>query len=327
MRYYDITITPPKSAQPVKRWTSHPNGISAPPDPGALQVEFDMFVYPQATPMGGSSVTVEGVRLDDLQQSAYFAGMYLTVKGGMGAGLPLANPAQAGLLFAGQIYQSFGNWIGTDMQIDLVPTADTYSNDLPGNIVFSASAGLPLSGPITSCLSVAYPGIPVNISISPNIAFNHTESSAYATLSQFSRYLNSVTAGMLGSDYPGIDIVFQGNQFFVFDGTQAASKVNVAFTDLIGQPSWITVNTLQFRTVMRADIAVGSIVNLPPGMQSQPGIVQTAQSAVPAGLKYQTSFQGEFLIRAVRHVGSYRQPDGNAWVSIFNATPANAGAA
>jgi hypothetical protein len=35
----------------------------------------------------------------------------------------------------------------------------------------------------------------------------------------------------------------------------------------------------------------------------------------------QVSFQGKFQIATVRHVGNFRQPTGDAWVTVFEAAP------
>jgi hypothetical protein len=51
----------------------------------------------------------------------------------------------------------------------------------------------------------------------------------------------------------------------VFDKTYQPSSIAIQFTDLIGQPTWIEPNTMQVKTVMRADLQVGSIITMPQG--------------------------------------------------------------
>ncbi len=321
MRYYDIALTPQGASAPVKRWTSHPNGIYQPPDPGALNIEFDMLIYREATPMGASSITVEGIRLQDLMAATDFAGMQFTMQGGMGIGLPLANPRQAGLLLAGEVFQSFGNWIGTEMNVSFFPMADAHSNDNPANINFMWMANSSFDSAITVALAAAYPGVPVTVNVSPLLTINHDEAHSAQDIGQLASYLSSLTQGLLGPDYPGVDIVYQGGGIFVYDGTQLSVPITIQFNDLVGQPTWISANLIQIRTVLRADIKVGALIALPLGSPSLPGFVQTTFPSYPSSIKYSAAFTGNFLIQSVRHVGNYRMPDGNAWVSIFNAVP------
>ena len=102
-RFYSLTITPQGSTTPFRTYTSHPNNIY---DPAALNIEYDALVGPYGTPNGASTVTVYGIPLQDLTQAQQFAGMTLELKAGMRAGLPLVNPAQAGTILKGTIFQS-----------------------------------------------------------------------------------------------------------------------------------------------------------------------------------------------------------------------------
>ena len=321
MRYYDIALTPSGSSSPVKRWTSHPNGIYQPPDPGALNVEFDMLVYLEATPMGGSSFTIEGIEFQDLMAATDFAGMQIAVHGGMGVGLPLANPKQAGLLLAGEVFQSFSKWTGTEINVSFFPIADAHSNDNPANINFIWPASSSFESAIIVALAASYPGVPVKVNVSPSLMINHDEAHSAQDIGQLARYLSSLTQGLLGPNYPGVDIVYQGGAIFVYDGTQASVPITIQFNDLVGQPTWISANQIQIRTVLRADIVVGALIALPLGSPSLPGFVQTTFPSYPSTIKYSLAFTGNFIVQSVRHVGNYRMPDGNAWVSIFNAVP------
>ena len=112
MRFYDLSIVSIATGKVVRQWQSHPQGISAPQDPGALNVEFDLIVSPQAIaqgdPAGGgdygnSFIRVWGIPLQDISQAANLSAptsapgpTYKAVlKGGMAKGLPLANPQPA----------------------------------------------------------------------------------------------------------------------------------------------------------------------------------------------------------------------------------------
>jgi hypothetical protein len=326
-RFYNLTIVKPDAKvgdQPYRRWTSNPG--SGTYDPGALDVEFDTIVAPFSQPTGGSPIRVYGIALDDLLQAEQFAGtapgngMILTLYGGMSAGLPLANPKQSGLLFQGQIVQSYGNWLGTEMTLDFVIKPSAYTPESPGNIVLVWRAGQTLQSALASTLSIAYPGVKQNFSISDQLLLNHDEVGPYSTLESLSQTIMRITQGQIVSDdYFGVAIVYQGGQLYIFDRTIAPpSPTQIAFNDLIGQPTWIDVNTMQMTTVLRSDLVVGSGIMMPKIQEGAPSVVQTTAASFPNSLKYKSAFQGPFQVTQVRHTGRLRAPDAQSWVSVFN---------
>ena len=339
-RYYDIVVTPqPKastaapapavgsvvngltviasttvnaSPQPFRRWTSHPNGSY---DPGALLVEFDFFSFLSADSQGLSTVTIHGVSLQDLLQAQQFAGMQISVKGGMMAGLPLADPKQAGTILQGTIFQSFGNWVGTEMTLDLVVNFSSYTYSNPGQIVLNWPANTSLKAALTSCLNVAYPTLPNKVLIGDFYTLAHDTLAFYPTIAQLASHIRSITATI---QPPGVDITIQPDKtILAFDGTQnSGTPIPIAFDDLIGQPTWIDVNTISIMTVMRGDIQVGNVLSLPQGLGA-PGSVQTTAASQPSLLKYRTAFTGNFLVQSVRQIGNFRDPNGASWSTVF----------
>lgn len=324
MRYYEITLTPSSASlaasggvsQQGRVWSSYPNDKI---DPGALNVQLDLLASVFAVPMGNSTISIDGVALSDLLQAQQFAGMGITVKGGMQNGLPLANPAQAGVLLQGEIYQSFGNWVGTEQNLNFVIVPATFTFAKAGNFVVNWQPGQTLADALAATLNAAYPGYPRTMNIR-TYTTNAPKVGHYHTLTQLARWIKSVTTGPTSS---GVDIALNRNTLLITDGSVKGSAVQIAFTDLVGQPKWIDQNTMQFSTVMRADIQVGASVKMPVGLQNAPGIVQTAAAALPSSLKYKTSFQGAFVVQSVRHVGNFREADGTQWVTIFQAVPQN----
>lgn len=326
-RYYEITLTPTAAslsasggvAQQGRVFTSYPNGKN---DPGALNVQLDLLSSTFAVPMGNSTISIDGIALADILEAQQFAGMQIVVKGGMQAGLPLANPSQAGVLLRGQIFQSFGNWVATDMNLNFVIVPSTYTFANPGNFVLNWKPGQSLADALAATLNAAYPGVARIMNIRDYVT-NAPKVAYYHTLPQFARWLKSATKSKTSS---GVDIAILNNgQIFVSDGSVKGTAVQLAFTDLVGQPKWVDQNQMQFSTVMRADIQVGSYVLMPVGLQNAPGIVQTAAASLPSSLKYKTSFQGQFVIQSVRHIGNFREPDGTQWVTIYQAAPQNVG--
>lgn len=322
-RYYEITVFPPAtSSLPVETWTSYPGGKN---DPGALNVQIDLLSGQYANPVGNSTVVIDGIPLNDLFQATQYAGMDITIKGGMQAGLPLANPTQNGLLLKGQVFQSWGNWQGTDMSISFSINPSQYTFPNPGNFVFNWAPGQSLAAALANTLNVAYPGLARIINIGSQYATSGgVHSTHYAhTLSQIAQYIKKLTQT---SSAPGVDVaMLPDGTLFVSDGSVKTTAVQIAFTDLIGQPKWVDQNLLQFTTVMRADVQIGTYIRMPAGLTNSPGLIGTTAESLPGGQnlgpQYKTAFQGIFTIRGVRHVGNFRDPDGASWATIYQATP------
>jgi hypothetical protein len=311
-------------------YTSFVNGQTL---TSALDVELDISVSAFSLPgESGAWFQIKGISLQEIAQANNLgpvmsggqisAAYNIEVYGGMQAGLPLANPSQSGLLVRGQIIQCFGNWIGTDMTLDffIVPnfgSTTAGSSVQPANLVLHWPAGMPLGTAIKNTLSTAYPNASPTptIQVSGNLVQQQDGSGVYGDLSQLSEYARQVSRSIVGGNYLGVAIVPQGNSFLVTDGSSTNNNVTqVQFQDLIGQPTWIAPNTIQLKTVMRADIQPASQIKLPPVLTT---ITPQSQS------QYRSSsvFQGNFFVSSVRHIGHFRQPTADAWVTVINASP------
>ena len=311
-RYYNIIIGNGLT------FCSQVNGAD---DPGALLVEMDIPVAMQHMPEAdaGAYCKIWGVPLSLISQTANFTGQSIQIFGGMSDGLPLDNPSQQGLLVQGQIFPALGNWIGVDLTIDFFIKPAVGSSTQPtGNapVVHQHLAGSPMSGAIQSSLSAAFPWATPMINISPNLVQAFDETGISQTLSQYAKtvYERSLSI-MNSSSYPGVQMAVNGNTINVFDGTQQQSGPTINFTDLVGQPTWIGPGTIQFKTVMRGDINIGDTVTLPPSLAT----------TSTAGFNYSNSqttslvFSGQVTIQKMRHVGNFRQPRWESWVTTFDA--------
>ena len=312
MRYYELSLTPQGATKPSRVWTSHPNNII---DPGALQIEYDVLVGPYGTPTGASTITLRGIALQDLTQPQQFAGMSLELKSGMRAGLPLVNPAQAGTILKGQVFQAFGNWEGVNQTLDFVVLPGTYTLDNPGNFVLNWRAGTSLPDALLQTLDVAYPDAPITMNISSDLVQNHDEIGVYDTLDQLAQVVGDITDGVFDNR---VTIGIQAGKIVVYDTNYAPGPIQLVFTDFVGQPTWINVNTIQLKLVVRADLQMGAIVRMPEGLQNLPGFVTTTQTAYPSSIKYQTTFQNNFIVQELRQIGNFRAPDASQWVTIVN---------
>ncbi len=319
MRYYDIAVTKPGGGGNVIHFTSHPRGNSQSPDPGALQVEMDVFQLPYGVADANSWIKIWGVSLDTISQSKNLTLMNCVVKGGMGKGLPLARPDQANVLAAGQIIQSFGNWVGTDMTLDLILQPGLVSEKKvqePRDLTYNQPAGKPMKDALSQTLKTGYPNLKLHMGISDDLVLPNDEVGYHSRTAPFAQYINNLSRKIKGAqNYPGVSITILGDTIFVQDGTQQQDVKAISFFDLVGQPTWIGALTLQVTCVMRGDIKVNSYISLP----STPVTTTPAAGAGLSLQKKQTpTFNGKFMVNKIRHVGNYKQPDGRAWVTILD---------
>lgn len=311
MRYYNIVIKHPTTGATLKQWSSMNGGYT---DPGAHLVEFEIYSSFFATPTGSvdSSIKVWGPSIQELFDANY-NGASIDVYAGMSKGLPLANPAQQGALIKdGTIWQQYSNWIGTDMTIDFIVKALA-----PGNLSFHWKAGTPLAQAIAATLSAAYPKMKQQINISPNLKLAHDEYGYYDTMAEFAGMLQSITVNLFGVTYRGVQVTLRDGAISVTDGTTPQQPVQLAFTDLVGQPTWLEPQIVQVTTVMRGDIQAGQHIKLPQRTSAAPGQVFSPPQSL-AQFRSKSAFEGSLFVQAVRHIGNSRDPDGRAWVSIFN---------
>ena len=333
MRYYDIQVLN-SDGTIYQEWTSFVNGKT---DLGALQIDFDIPVYALGQPAGAASLKIMGIPVTTIAQSANFNDKLIKVYGGFKPGLPLATLAsknnQSGLLLQGQIWQAFGNWIDTDQTLDLVimPGASATSSSpggigtlaAPRNLVLNWKTGQSFSDAVKSTLSTAFPGSTVTVNVSSSIVRPNDEVGFFPTLEQFAQYARQTSLDIVKTaGYAGVTIVPGANSFNVFDGSQGQNtQKQIAFEDLIGQPTWIEAPNISIKTVMRADPSVGDSISLPQT------ITTNSQAALSSQVNQQVAFQGGFQIVSARHVGNFRQPSADAWVSVFEGAPLQQAAA
>ena len=337
MRYYRVLVSDPASGKVITppgfsgllggaTYTSFVNGQSL---PEAWDVELDIPVIDAATSQGFSLARVWGISLAEINHSNDLKGKNIAIYGGMQKGLPLASPAQSGLLVSGNVFQCFGNWIDTDQTLDFViaPGAATSSNPggigtlaAPKNITLNWPANQPLSTALKNCLQVAFPGYTINVNISDQIVRPSQEAAFYPTLEQLAQFCRQTSRSIVKTKgYAGVSIVPNGTTINVFDGTASDSgqATMINFTDLIGQPTWIESPNIQLKTVMRADLAVGKKIQLPKT------VITNTQQANSSLVNQRATFDGGFTIVSLRHVGKFRQPSADAWVTVIEAAPNN----
>jgi hypothetical protein len=288
-------------------------------DPNALNVEIDVVVANYAQLGGNSMVRIWGVSLPTIGQAKNFNGAPIAVYAGMSKGLPLADPTQQGLIIYGKIQQAFGNWLGTSMTLDLIinPDGDINVPIQAQNIAFNWPKGTPLNQAITNALSSSYSGYDLQINIDPTLSLPENTYATFSNLPTFASWLKTTTQSIKGGNYSGVDIAIMQKTLKIYDGSSISNPILLKLTDFIGQPTWIGPGQIQFNTVMRADLSVYSVIQFP----SQNGVSLLQPNITASSLSFSrltSAFDGTFIVNFVRHVGNFRQPDAQSWISTFN---------
>jgi hypothetical protein len=322
-------------------WQS--SSLAGQPNPNALHVEFDIPVSMLHLPQGLQLIRVWGLgiqcitqaQLANLNPTTTASGKLVynnfTLSGGMSAGLPLANPAQQGVIASGIIWQAFGNWQGTEQTLDLIVAPSI--NGLQGAVSLTWKKGTSLQSALTQAFQQAFPTFTRQINVSSSLIAPSDQPGIYTDLASFGQWLQGYTKQIgtptLGDNYDGVWVYTIGTTIYASDLMAASAKPAKALTfqDLIGQPTWIDVNTIIFPTVLRGDIDVTDQVTFPTGTLL-PYALTSPDAAFPnAPAASNVSFQGTFTVKELHHYGSYRNSDARSWNStmtaIYNTVSAN----
>lgn len=367
MRYYALTLFDPSTKKPLALGTqgfsvsSDPNTVTFDSrvqdpssgqyvnNPGALHLEGNFPISAYDLPKGNSTLRIYGVPLKSIGQASNlnFSGDSLgagfLLKAGYLKGFPLAtdhvNRRLGGAIMQGTVYQAYGNWQGTEQTLDLILQAVPLAP--PNGISVIWQPGAPLAQSIVNSLAAfAQYGIPIadpSLTIIPGLVqniSNETITAWYPSLAEYSSWLLTQTQAIGRSltgnpNYPGVRITFiAGNKIVASDGSQVPAPVQLQFQDLIGQPTWQGQNTINFKTVLRADLSpYTSKVLMPqdPGggtsIISALSLTQSAAAVPGAPARNASVFKGQFLIIDMQHYIASRQPDADSFCTVFSAIP------
>ncbi|WP_321943141.1 hypothetical protein [Paraburkholderia tropica] len=326
----------------------------------AQLIQMDIPVTAAHTPMANAYVKIYGISLAEIAQAADLNGLNVAIYGGFAAGLPLATPAQAGMLCSGQILQAFGNWINTEQSLSIyvqaggssgssaqttgVPSTTSTTpapttNDTPANLTFSWTPGQTLLAAITKSLSTAFPQYGISGAISANLVKSGASANGfYSTLQQFAQDMNAKSLSAILGYAPGVNAVYQGvaislqnNTFCVQDGSSPTTAKQLQVVDFVGQPTWGQPYRVQATVMMRADLNFGDFVIMPalPGVISAGSASQyynVSPTNTYATAKSGSIFSGTFQIVGIRHVGDSRNGDGTAWATTLELLQTSASA-
>ncbi len=361
MRYYDIIISDPKTGYvyvvdpKTRRYSQSKTATTtysaANQNTSALDIELDIPVVSYAAPQGGSHVRIWGVSLQEISQTSDLLGKQVTVKAGMQKGLPLANAAQAGVICTGVVFQAYGNWVGTEITMDIIILADVGTTYNPKNLYFTWPKGnsfkdavvdlfTPIVGapPTTVTASgegqtstVAVEGgatsqLTLSVLLENDLVADRDYVVNASTMQGMARQIKDITKVVGGgsvpgvqadtaNSYPGVDIAIVGSVIYVFDGSQDAGTITINFNDIIGQPTWVEPYLLSFSVVMRKDLAIGTKVTLPAELKTPYVTTGQGQSFPNTPARNNLTFSGEFVVRELHHYGRFRQPSADSWIT------------
>jgi hypothetical protein len=317
MRYYAITISPSsQSSTSFSPITFSTLTQSKTNNGSALLMEIDVFQTWYHQPAQNGYIKLRGVPFTYLNNASNLNFAKIQVEVGMSSGLPYANPKQAGIILDGTILQCFGNFQGTEISLDLVIGPATYDPNINVNIPFTWKQKTTLESAVRQSIGTAYKGVPINGKFSDNLIYTEdTWGFNYQNLLAFGQAVNELSKQVLPDPaYTGACIANTSTGFLLYDNTYTPTKnTDLASTDIIGNLTWINVNTIQVKVVMRHDIEVGQTITVPKGFPVLNLVNNYSQ------YRWTYSFSGKFTVNSVRHVGNSRQADGNSWVTVIDA--------
>lgn len=353
MRWYKITITHPDTGEgvplasfPHSQWPdgvitsalskAQPNRTNA----AALNIELDLPQYTGNAASGAINnyVRIWGLSLKDIASAqTNLEGKNCKVEVGMAPGLPLAKPSQQGVIVEGSIFLAFGNWLGTDMTLDLILAGSKQTGGTSPlqsaptsvrNFVFEWKKGQKLADAIRETLKIAMPGYDADIQISDQRigTAEPAEVDVKEDFWQFATFIKQRTTAQLNqTDDTGVDMVL-GPKVIVREANpkqqpSAPSPIQIAFEDLLGQVTWIGPGRITAKLVMRGDLKVFDHLQFPKEL------VTTLQAGAFPGRsgEQRPSNQlglGQIVqVYQIQHWGNFRQPDAMSWnTTIWGVT-------
>lgn len=320
MRYYEIVISPTTSSNTQFKPITISSQLNGKDNYGALDIFLDIFQMDYTNPASNGSIKLFGIDYATLKQDYTYATISISI--GMTKGLPLVNTTIPPLqIVKGMITQAYGNWQGKNVTLDIVFVPYFFYATNPPTFNFYWKKGDTLQKAVIDTLNTAFKPTGyqpvITGGFSPALVYTQdVPSLPYSSLFAFSKQINKLSKQInTDSNYPGASIVSTAHGFLLTDGTIAdnnSNVTNIKYTDIIGNLTWVNYGELQFKTTMRGDLSIGNYVNLPKGVP----IINTLNSY--AQIRNNIAYSGNWLINKIHHVGSFRKPDADSWVTVIN---------
>ena len=235
------------------------------------------------------------------------------------------------MILKGQVFVPFANWQGINQSLNLglINYTPVAANNEPFFFILAGQQGENLEDVALRGLLGAFPNAKINTKVMAGLILPETVAAVpYQTLDGYSNAINSLSRSIANKNgYGGIKIYTQKDFVVMSDFSAGIGSSTITLTELIGQPTWVGLNTLSLKVPMRADLNVGDTITLQAPTQAS---VKSPYGAVGAVLTNNagaaqlaaqgiTTFSGNFVISSTRHVGYFRDTSPEAWVTIVEA--------
>ena len=188
----------------------------------------------------------------------------------------------------------------------------------PLNLIHNMMPNMPMKSAIQQTLSKAFPRGNVNMMISSALKLPYQDAGMYQNMPQYANYIKNISHSLLGAGkYLGVNMTSHDNTINVWDGTQPGGAHVIEFLDLIGQPTWLALNKIQVKCVMRGDIHPPDEITLPEGILA----TLTPEAIIGyTGSQQRTNITlpGSGIVTKTVHIGDFRNPDGVGWSSTYD---------
>lgn len=359
MRYYKLEFIDPKTnASPASlppiysTFESHPNNLY---NPACPEISFDCLITQGNVAQNPFHITLHNVPKEMLGKARDFNSLNVNLYAGFKSGLPLANPDQAGLIVSGTVQGCFGNWAGTNLTMDFLVnplqysgspylnlSAQVYSTTAqPYTFKWDPNAGNTFIQALTQFFSNNF-GYTCQGTLDANNEWNLNQMPPFkiifTTFDRFCKELQTVTQSqnapnkeapdnkanksLVGNFQPYFGVLLSmsmtSGTIYAWDGTApATSELSLKVQEFIGQPTWISASgVIQSMHPMRSDIHVTQSIAYPKNIS----IIVPAQFTTASQYAYFNGENLELYVQKVRHVGRYRDPNPNAWVTYIDAS-------
>jgi hypothetical protein len=314
-------------------------------NPSALNVGMDIPLGDAATQAQGAHIRIQGCGLRDISAAPTLVGGTCDVLGGMSEGLDLATATvrdnQPGPLIKGTVWMAYGNKVAQNSWLDLIVMPIPQGIGQKLNITFDWKQGQQLQEALAGMLGKAFPTLTPKWAISNLLVGKSDQHHTNEEFSTFAEWLKDYTAREFpnittedGGVYQGVKFLIVGQDILISDDSKTAEGSAVKqlkFQDLVGQPSWLGLNVLQVKVVLRGDITpILTKVKLPPELATNPRArilaTEAGQPPPPVGgpssplpqTDINTLVQGSYKVLSLHHFANFRQPTGEAWVTVIN---------
>jgi hypothetical protein len=308
MRYYNIQIFDQSGKMFLEFQTKYGTG---------LNIELNAVIN-DLSQTGTATLKVFNLPLKYFLRQSDFRGKTILIKGGMSKGLPLANPAQQGILLFGEIQYCIGEREkGTNfLTFSIIYTAATPPKN---GFILDWKKGTKLKDALKNTFQNA--GVTANnfnINLDDNKWIAPQDVKAgYQSDKQFATYLDYITKGEVK-----MAVNAPAKTYLITDNSKTTPKPKViSIFDFIGQPTWTegtgndgkpTAN-VALPVVLRGDIYWWDEIEIQDPQVSKVGV--SAAIGLPDNAR--VGFTGKVRVFQITHIANYSATGGENWQTLL----------